>query len=571
MNDDLGNALRAYESNLRALRHATRGMPAVGQALFAGFEDWERQLTFKLAPRLAGEGCLIVVLAGGTNTGKSTVFNALLRRPLSPVSPFGAHTRFPLVAANERRYRQCLEPGQLLPDEFVPEPWDPERPEALTEEGRTDLPVFVVRHDLLPDRLVLLDTPDIDSIVKENWELAKSIREAGDVLVAVLTGQKYADMCVVEFLQEARRAGRHVVALMNMADGAPGDYDVARRQLAEFRSYLFGTEEGDLPTFVLPRLTEEERQGPVSPVSLNDEGVTLLDYLASLDAVALKRRILADNLESFAQRADDFLARAEALGESLASGVAQLEGLAREVSAAYEPVPGREVLETVYAFAKQRIKGPAVVIGPAVAGAAKIYGGIRRTVKALFTKPRDLGDPERQVSQEQRARVEAIAKRLYARYTMITTTQLPDWPPEAARYFEARLDVLDPDEAANAIVEETFRSEAYVAAYREEARKELEQRWEQDPKWRRALTLSYNLGLLGVAGGYDGVVVVRRLGAGSGAVGSANGAGRPPGGRHGEALVGRHDGDSQVAGVSTARVGRRVARAPDASRAGRTA
>ena len=253
--------------------------------------------------------------------------------------------------------------------------------------------------------------------------------------------------------------------------------------------------------FVLPRLTEEERQEPVSPVSLDDEGVTLLDHLASLDAVELKRRILSDNLEAFAQRADEFLEHAGALGESLGAGVTLLEGLAREASGAYEPVPGREVLEIVYDFAKQRIKGPAVVIGPAVAKAAKIYGGLRRAVKAMFTKPRDLGDPERQVSQEQRARVEEIAKRLYARYKMMATTQLPDWPPEAAHYFEERLDAVDPDEAARTIVEETFHSEAYVAAYREEARRELEQRWEQDPKWRRALTLSYNLGLLGVAGG----------------------------------------------------------------------
>lgn len=501
MNDDLGSALRAYEDCLRALRCATRPVPAVAHALFSGFEDWERQLTFKLAPRLAGDGCLIVVLAGGTNTGKSTVFNTLVGAPLSPVSPFGAHTRFPLVAANERRYQQCLEPGQLLPDVFVPEPWDPQRPEALTEEGRTDLPVFVARHDALPDRLVLLDTPDIDSIAKENWELAKNIREAGDVLVAVLTGQKYADLCVVEFLQEARRAGRYVVALMNMADGASGDFDVARRQLAEFRRYLLGAEEADLPMFVLPRLRADEIRGPASPVSLDDETVTLLDHLASLDAVELKRRILSDNLESFAQRADEFLERAGALGESLAAGVTQLEALAREASAAYEPVPGREVLDTVYDFAKQRIKGPAVVIGPAVATAAKLYGGVRRTVKAWFTKPRDLGDPERQVSQKQRARVEEIAKRLYARYKMMATTQLADWAPEAAHYLEQRLDALDPDPLASAIVDETFHSEAYVAAYRQEALKELEQRWKQDPKWRRALTLSYNLGLLGVAGG----------------------------------------------------------------------
>jgi len=47
--------------------------------------------------------------------------------------------------------------------------------------------------DFLPDHIVLFDTPDVDSIAKQHWELAENIRAAGDVLVAVLTDEKYND------------------------------------------------------------------------------------------------------------------------------------------------------------------------------------------------------------------------------------------------------------------------------------------------------------------------------------------------------------------------------------------
>ncbi|MCX5771944.1 MAG: 50S ribosome-binding GTPase, partial [Candidatus Hydrogenedentes bacterium] len=120
--DRLGDILKEYESHLRGLRREVSAVPAVEALLFRTFEDWERQLTFKLAPRLAGEGCLIVAVAGGTNTGKSTVFNCLLGRSLSPVSPFGAFTKHPLVTAGPSRYEQCLERGKLLPDAFIPTP-----------------------------------------------------------------------------------------------------------------------------------------------------------------------------------------------------------------------------------------------------------------------------------------------------------------------------------------------------------------------------------------------------------------------------------------------------------------
>ena len=177
MHSDIGYALEEFDRALQRLREAAGSVPALEAALFDGFEDWERQLAFKLAPRLSGEGCLIILVAGGTNTGKSTVFNMLAGADLSPVSPYGAHTKRAIAAANPRRYEECLQPGRLLPDAFTPCPYDPAHPERLTENQGAPLSLFVVQHDALPDRLILLDTPDIDSIVKENWDLAKAVRD----------------------------------------------------------------------------------------------------------------------------------------------------------------------------------------------------------------------------------------------------------------------------------------------------------------------------------------------------------------------------------------------------------
>src|SRR5690606_23338045 len=103
--------------------------------------------------------------------------------------------------------------------------------------------LFVATHEQLPDRLVLLDTPDVDSIETEHWAVADIIRAAGDVLVAVLTGEKYKDDRVVSYFRQALASGRVVVPVMNKANPAR-DFEVARNQLAEFRG-LIGSESPD--------------------------------------------------------------------------------------------------------------------------------------------------------------------------------------------------------------------------------------------------------------------------------------------------------------------------------------
>ena len=64
----------------------------------------------------------------------------------------------------------------------------------------------------MPRNLVILDTPDVDSDAPVNWQRADAVRQAADVLVAVLTQQKYNDAAVKQFFRKA--AGEDKVAIV---------------------------------------------------------------------------------------------------------------------------------------------------------------------------------------------------------------------------------------------------------------------------------------------------------------------------------------------------------------------
>ena len=69
-----------------------------------------------------------------------------------------------------------------------------------------------------PSRLLLLDTPDIDSDAPVNWHRADIIRQASDVLIAVLTQQKYNDAAVKQFFRKAAEADKPIIVLFNQVD-----------------------------------------------------------------------------------------------------------------------------------------------------------------------------------------------------------------------------------------------------------------------------------------------------------------------------------------------------------------
>ena len=66
--------------------------------------------------------------------------------------------------------------------------------------------------------MLLLDTPDIDSDAPVNWQRADIIRQASDVLIAVLTQQKYNDAAVKQFFRKAAEADKPIIVVFNQCD-----------------------------------------------------------------------------------------------------------------------------------------------------------------------------------------------------------------------------------------------------------------------------------------------------------------------------------------------------------------
>ena len=187
--------------------------------------DWFELLEHKLLPQLARPALLVVAVVGGTNIGKSVLFNHLTGENASGVSPLAAGTKHPV----------CLVPKDLAPHDlsqadpasdnsalmkslfegFKLEPWHSS--DDPLEESASNRMFWRVGNNV-PSRLLLLDTPDVDSDVAVNWARARAIRQVSDVLIAVLTQQKYNDAAVKQFFREAAAADKPILIVFNQCD-----------------------------------------------------------------------------------------------------------------------------------------------------------------------------------------------------------------------------------------------------------------------------------------------------------------------------------------------------------------
>jgi hypothetical protein len=176
-------------------------------------QEWYELLRHKLLAQVEMPPALVVAVMGGTNIGKSVIFNHLAGEDASSVSPLAAGTKHPV----------CL----------VPKNWASEAALVRLFEGfelrawhsPTDALTSSAEHFLfwrvgaaVPERLLLLDTPDIDSDAEINWQRADIIRQSADVLIAVLTQQKYNDAAVKRFFRKAAEADKPVIVVFNQCD-----------------------------------------------------------------------------------------------------------------------------------------------------------------------------------------------------------------------------------------------------------------------------------------------------------------------------------------------------------------
>ena len=479
MRQTLGEALAGFEAALGCFRDALAADAVLCEAVFGNTADWLALLTYKLVPHLAGQGCLVVAVTGGTNTGKSTVFNLLLGQPLSPVVTTAAATRHPLLAGSLLRAAQCLD-ARLVP-EFAPHPFTD--PEAVMTNGVSPDALFVSRVEALPDWLVFLDTPDVDSIDKQNWEVAENIRAAGDVLIAVVTAEKYKDARVVEFFRSARASGRMVLPLMNKADPAD-DFAVARAQLAEFRADAGLV---DAVCFVLPHdfaLPEE----PTRPIPSLDGATDLRTYLDSLDVPAIKQRVYHDTVVHVADRAVAFLRTCDEAAASLRAVDDEFAARAATYAARYDPAPGAEIGGLFHEFVQAK-RGPVLrMIGAASARVARGASALTRTLtkalrkRAQFDSPGQ-GNLDEEIHERHKRALTEITRDLATSYVESGRNL-----SEPARHLvQAGVSVLDLDTLVERVGGHTLRSDSISEEFRKHAHQTIETWWNDHAGRRRAL------------------------------------------------------------------------------------
>lgn len=175
---------------------------------------------------------LLVVVGGPTGVGKSTLVNSLLGRAVSDVRVLRPTTRVPVLV----HHPDDAEASTALP---VPEP------------------VRRVADDACPRGLVLVDSPDLDSVETGNRSLARAVLDVADVWVAVTSPARYADRTPWE---ELRRASRHRRAtVVVLARVTPETSEVVLTHLA---TLLTEVGLGDAPVTTVP---EHAGAGAVLP------------------------------------------------------------------------------------------------------------------------------------------------------------------------------------------------------------------------------------------------------------------------------------------------------------------
>ncbi|NTW41943.1 MAG: hypothetical protein HGA44_19025, partial [Cellulomonadaceae bacterium] len=149
------------------------------------------QLDDHLLPRLrelSAPG--LVVVAGSTGAGKSTLVNSLVGEEVSEAGVLRPTTRRPVL---------------------VHHPLDTE---LLADHPLLEI-VDVVAREAVPRGLSVIDAPDLDSLLATNRSMAHRLLEAADLWVFVTTASRYGDALPWEVLDRATARGTSMAMVLN--------------------------------------------------------------------------------------------------------------------------------------------------------------------------------------------------------------------------------------------------------------------------------------------------------------------------------------------------------------------
>lgn len=291
---DYSARLRRVAAQLAELSDLSSQIPAVERA--------RDRLQRDLLPRTAGgDQSVVVGIVGPNNAGKSALFNALTGGEHSPSLPTGGATRRLVGAARPGLAAELSSRPEW--NRFTLIPFDggsaSERQRALAN-AVDPAELLLVTAPSVPPGLLLIDTPDFDSIARENRFASEALLAVADVVIAVVTRHSYQNAEVVDYLRRWLYHGRPWLLVYNEASSPELVRQHADKLAADVGSQPFAVYQAPHSLEVM------EGRAPLEPLRLEQDasagsGARLVDSLANLGEVKeLKRAALSASLAQLA-------------------------------------------------------------------------------------------------------------------------------------------------------------------------------------------------------------------------------------------------------------------------------
>ncbi|MCI0341403.1 MAG: GTPase domain-containing protein, partial [Planctomycetales bacterium] len=356
---------------------------------------------------LRGGGPVLAVVCGGTNVGKSTVFNALVGEALSAASPLARGTKRPVLCGPEGAAETLGRDGSLGGYRTVP--WR-DAADALAAPGSPGEILVRWRDGSGLAEIGLLDSPDMDSAYEPNRRVAEDLLFLADACLFVTTPEKYNDEVGVRFLAHAARLRKAVVVVVNKSDEP--------EVLADVRDRVVPAAAPGAPARIVPvpPLPAEARAGGKWA-----DGVRKELRAAATDGA--RRAAAAGALECFRQDFREVLRAAAAQAAALRELREAARAAARTEAAAYrrEIEGGRFFeLERVYREVLAELRVP--LVDDLYAGVGRFWRGVRALLPgappgdALQRKVAERRAVERDAAKTAARRAADVVERIPARF-----------------------------------------------------------------------------------------------------------------------------------------------------------